>query len=53
MIWSEQAPLNDVNKLMKVHVLVIGLDWLQKNSVNVSNAVKITGVQNRQSALTP
>src|ERR1700748_3560335 len=37
-IWSKQAPLNDVNKLMKVHVLVVGLRRLEENSVDVSNA---------------
>ena len=41
-IWSEQAPLNNVNKFMKVHVFVFGLCWLQKNGVDVSNAIRVT-----------
>jgi hypothetical protein len=34
-----------VNKLMKVHILVVGLRRLEENSVDVSNTVKITALK--------
>ena len=30
-----------MNKLIKVNDLIVGLGWLQENSIDVSNAVEI------------